>query len=168
MWHTGRVPEQYIRKPNTQCSVCNAKIYRRPADIKRRNGRVFCSMRCYGLSCRKEIPCIICKKPILSRYNKKTCSRSCANKHRTGIKYLIGRPKDKVTTQRALKMGLLKLRGSSCERCGYSKYEILQVHHKDRVRANNNFDNLELICPNCHYEEHYLENSWINKYGGVG
>ncbi len=48
-----------------------------------------------------------------------------------------------------------------CGRCTYSKYEILQVHHKDRNRNNNNLANLELICPNCHYEEHYFKKSWL-------
>jgi len=59
------------------------------------------------------------------------------------------------------KMQLLELRGGVCERCGYSKREILHVHHKDRNRNNNDLKNLELICPNCHYEEHYLEKSWL-------
>ncbi|MBI3573571.1 hypothetical protein HY090_00790 [Candidatus Kaiserbacteria bacterium] len=36
------------------------------------------------------------------------------------------------------------------------------MHHKDRNRNNNSLGNLELICPNCHYEEHYLEKSWLN------
>jgi len=48
-------------------------------------------------------------------------------------------------------------KGTVCERCRYSRYEILQVHHKNRDRNDNNIDNLELICPNCHYEEHLLE-----------
>ena len=48
---------------------------------------------------------------ILSGLNRKTCNRSCANKHRTGIKYKINRPKDKVIPQRALKIRLLKNRG---------------------------------------------------------
>lgn len=56
-----------------------------------------------------------------------------------------------------LKIRLLESRGNNCERCNYDKYQILQVHHKDRNRANSNLDNLELICPNCHYEEHYLK-----------
>jgi 5-methylcytosine-specific restriction endonuclease McrA len=42
-----------------------------------------------------------------------------------------------------------------CERCGYDKYpDILEVHHKDRVRKNGESGNLELLCPNCHTEEH--------------
>jgi len=123
-------------------------------------------MGCYGISCRKEHPCIVCRKPVLSSLNKKTCSRSCANIHRTGIKYGINSPRDKVKSQRAIKIRLLESRGQHCERCGYSKYEILHVHHKDRNRNNNKISNLELICPNCHYEEHYLEESWL-KNGGV-
>ena len=70
-------------------------------------------------------------------------------------------PKDKVKTQGLLKIRLLKIRGNKCERCGFGKYEILQIHHKDKNRNNNDLDNLELICPNCHSEEHYLEKSWV-------
>ena len=118
-------------------------------------------MACYGIACRKEAPCVVCGKLILAGLNKKTCSRSCANTSREGIKYKINRPRDKVVSQRALKVRLIEVRGIQCGRCGYSKIEILHVHHKDRNRGNNNLDNLELICPNCHYEEHYLEKSWL-------
>ncbi len=92
----------------------------------------------------------------MSHFNKKTCSRGCANVYRSGIKYKIGRPKDKVKDQRALKVRLLAIRGRKCERCEYAKLEILQVHHKNRNKEDNRLDNLELICPNCHYEEHFL------------
>lgn len=161
MWYTGLVSESYQRKPNTSCLVCKKPIYRRHVEIQRNSGRVFCSMICYGISNRKETPCKICGKLILAGLNKKTCSRSCANINRVGIKYGRLRPKDKVASQRALKMRLLTIRGKSCERCGYNKFEVLNIHHKDKNRNNNNIDNLELICPNCHFEEHYLEKSWL-------
>ncbi len=106
---------------------------------------------------------MICGKPILASANKKTCSRGCANKHRAGIKYKINRPRDKVKHYKSIKIRLLKMRGKNCERCGFGKYEILQIHHKDKNKTNNNFDNLELICPNCHSEEHYLERSWLRE-----
>jgi 5-methylcytosine-specific restriction endonuclease McrA len=106
---------------------------------------------------------LVCGKKILAGLNKKTCSRVCSNQNRIGIKYKIGRPKDKAVKFRSLKIRILKERGGKCERCNYSKYEILQVHHKDRNRLNNNLENLELICPNCHYEEHFLEKSWLRK-----
>ena len=97
----------------------------------------------------------------MSSLNRKTCSRKCANINREGIKYKIGRPKDKAKTIQSLKIRLLADRGYKCERCGYQKIEILQVHHKDRDTKNNNLENLELVCPNCHYEEHFLEKSWL-------
>lgn len=153
--------EQYKRNPNTKCGICNKPTYRRPIEIQRNKGRIFCSMACYGVSCRKESPCVVCGKLILSGLNKKTCSRGCANTHRTGIKYKLNRPRDKVFTERFLKLRLFKERGVVCERCSYNKKEILHVHHKDRDRNNNNLNNLELICPNCHYEEHYLKKSWL-------
>lgn len=155
MWYTGWVSEKYKRNPNTNCVICSKQIYRRPAEIK--NGQVFCGIICYGISMRKETPCVVCGKLIMAGLNKKTCSRSCANINRTGINYKIGSPRDKVKSQQALKVRLLKERGGSCERCGYNKYEILQVHHKNRNRDDNILSNLELICPNCHYEEHYLK-----------
>lgn len=44
---------------------------------------------------------------------------------------------------------------NKCERCGYDKYiKILGVHHIDRNRNNNSIQNLEVLCPNCHSEEH--------------
>ncbi len=153
--------EKYKRHPNTKCIICAKPIYKRPSEIQENSKRIFCSLTCYGISCRKEIACEICGKLILSGLNKKTCSRSCANKQRTGIKYKQNKLRDKVVSYQRLKIRLLNQRGKACERCGYAKYEILQIHHKDRNRINNSLDNLDLICPNCHFEEHYLEKSWL-------
>lgn len=154
--------EKYKRNPNTKCLICSKPIYKRPLEIQKNLGRLFCSSTCYGTSCRKEKPCIICGKLILASANKKTCSRGCANTHRAGIKYKLNEPrKDKVRSYRILKTRLSSVRGKICERCGYDKFEILHVHHKNRDRSNNELNNLELICPNCHYEEHHLEKSWL-------
>lgn len=149
--------ETYKRNPNTECLICKKKIYKRPQEILNNKNRVFCSMSCYGISCRKEKPCIICGKAILSGENKKTCSRSCSNKNRTGIRYKINSPRDKAKDIRTLKIKLLKNKGKICERCGYDIYEILEIHHKDKNRKNNELSNLELLCPNCHTKEHYLK-----------
>lgn len=145
---------EYSRKPNTQCTVCKTDIYRRPSQL---SGSVFCSRHCYGLSQRKEVLCIACGTPILSGLNKKTCSRSCANKSRSGISYTHTSLMDKALSQRRIKVALIKERGASCERCGYAIMEILQLHHKDRDRSNNTPQNLEILCPNCHFEEHLVK-----------
>ncbi len=160
-WYTGRVLE-YKRKPNIECFVCKKSVYRRPYQIQNNGGKGFCGARCFGIFCRKEKHCKECGVTILAGQNKQNCSRACANKYRAGIQYKIGRPRDKVVESRALKIRLIALRGMKCERCGYSRVEILHVHHRDRDRKNNDLSNLELICPNCHYEEHYLEKSWLS------
>jgi hypothetical protein len=151
------MPELYKRKPNTKCSICQKEIYRRPVQLEQTGGKAYCNMVCYGISIRREKPCIICNKLILSSLHRITCSRKCSNINRQGIKYHLGRPKDKVEEIRAIKIRLISARGAKCERCGYNKSEVLQVHHKDRNSRNNDFNNLEIICPNCHFEDHYLE-----------
>jgi 5-methylcytosine-specific restriction endonuclease McrA len=116
---------------------------------------------CYGIANRKETPCIVCGSLILASANAKTCSRTCANKNRSGIKYTGRSPKDKVKDERAIKLRMFASKGEKCERCGYNKKEILNVHHKDRNHGNNAIENLELLCLNCHAEEHYLKGSWL-------
>ena len=153
--------EEYKRKPNIECYTCKNKIYRRPCQINK--GRVFCGSVCYGLANRNETSCAVCGKLIMAQLHKKTCSRGCANTHRAGIKYHLNSPKDKAKTLRAIKLRLISKRGGKCEKCMYNRTEILHVHHKDRNRENNDLSNLELICPNCHYEEHLLEKSWLRK-----
>lgn len=150
------MPETYKRTPNIVCKVCNKAIYRRPCEIKK--GNVFCSIKCHGIFLRIEVPCVVCGKILLKGENKKTCSRACANIHRAGIKYIGAQLHSKVSNYRFLKQRLVELRGSLCERCNFSVLDILQVHHKDRNRNNNDVHNLELLCPNCHFSEHYLKN----------
>ena len=101
------MPELYVRKPNTTCCVCDKLIYKRPSEIKATKNKLFCSSACYGVSCRKEVSCIVCGKPILSGLNKKTCSRVCANKNRAGIYYLMQGPNDKAKGIRSIKKQLL-------------------------------------------------------------
>ena len=151
--------ELYKRNPNTKCVICKKAIYRRPIETERNGGKAYCGQSCYGISCRKEKPCIICNKLILSSLHRITCSRECSNMHRKGTKYKLGRPRDRVEEIRSIKIRLFLIRGEKCERCGYNKSKILQVHHKDRNPKNNDFKNLEIICPNCHFEDHHLENN---------
>ena len=49
---------------------------------------------------------------------------------------------------------LISQRGRKCECCGMTQWlgkDInLEVHHKDGNHINNDQDNLQLLCPNCH------------------
>jgi predicted nucleic acid-binding Zn ribbon protein len=151
------MPETCKRIPNIKCFVCSKAVYRRPSQIRKSKGILFCSLECNGVNNQKYTKCVICAKSILISKNEKTCSRSCSNKLRKGIKYKVGRPRDNVYTIQSIKIRLLDERGKRCERCGYDSVNILQVHHKNRNNKDNRFDNLEIICPNCHCEEHYGE-----------
>lgn len=146
-----------MRKPNSKCSVCSAPIYRRPIQIE--SGPVFCSQICCGKSQRIDKNCPVCSKEIPGWKSRKTCSRACSNKNRTGITYdkPQGRqPKADARDLRAIKEQLIKERGPFCERCKYDKVEILNAHHIiERCYGGTNAkENLELLCPNCHTEEH--------------
>ena len=58
---------------------------------------------------------------------------------------------------------IVALRGRKCENCGLETWLeqpiTLEVHHKDGEHLNNELDNLQLLCPNCHS---YTEN-WRGK-----
>jgi hypothetical protein len=50
---------------------------------------------------------------------------------------------------------LYNIKENICERCGlkdvWNGMPInLHVHHKDGNNKNNNIENLEMLCPNCH------------------
>jgi hypothetical protein len=42
---------------------------------------------------------------------------------------------------------------------------VLQVHHRDRDRTNNEPVNLEVLCPTCHDEDHFFskDGKWSSK-----
>ena len=46
------------------------------------------------------------------------------------------------------------LKEKKCEICGAEEWNglplPLELHHKDNNHFNNNFDNLQILCPNCH------------------
>lgn len=49
---------------------------------------------------------------------------------------------------------LIALRGRKCECCGLEEWMgqpiKLEIHHVDGNRSNNDLNNLQLLCPNCH------------------
>jgi hypothetical protein len=62
-----------------------------------------------------------------------------------------------------LKKPLVKEKGHRCEKCLQSDWFgvnlPLEVHHIDGNRLNNNFENLQLLCCNCHATTH----NWRNR-----
>lgn len=70
---------------------------------------------------------------------------------------------DEKTSFSSAKTKILKTREYKCEYCGISKWMnkkiILQFHHIDGNRDNNDESNLLLLCPNCHS----LTDNWCSK-----
>lgn len=149
------------RKTNCACYICKKPIYRRPSQIS--GGRVYCSSRCTGLDQQKTKLCKICDKSYLGA--KKTCSRACANKARTGIIYTRGGRFDKAYQGTLLKMKVAKRCEGICERCGMNNYAILHVHHKTERHkgGSDQLQNLELLCPNCHATHHLGSSLYITE-----
>lgn len=99
----------------------------------------------------QEIICPVCKNIFITSISRPntTCSVGCAN---TFFRSGKNNPNYKGGSYRK---NALKYYGSICNRCNYNIERALIVHHKDRNRSNNNINNLEVLCANCHLLEHY-------------
>lgn len=107
------------------CDYCGKDIYRTPKDFKRsKSNKFFCSVGCH---CSWE-----------NKY--KRCGENAPN-------WITGR-----TSYRALLKRCGKV--EKCSVCGIDDKRLLVVHHCDSNRKNNNPENLEWLCRNCHCLAH--------------
>ena len=78
--------------------------------------------------------------------------KKISNKYKTAEEYL----KSTCVTSYKLKEKLIKegIKENKCEICGVDHWNgvklPLELHHKDGNHYNNDFDNLQILCPNCH------------------
>lgn len=151
------------RKPNCACSICSKEIYRRPNEIAK--GNVYCGNKCKQKGQTKNVfDCEYCGIEFHRKGLKKNdptpkyCSIPCSNKGRAGTyEYGTGeQPRNLVHRMRKLRLSLAKERGACCERCGEDNFFILEVHHiiEQAEGGTDDFENLELLCGNCHNEHH--------------
>lgn len=157
--------EEYYKNPKL-CKRCNKPI-KFSEDIKRRN---FCSHSCSAWfnnlgNCRHGTPrtifyCLECNKK-LTRHKKKYCSKECwaeGFKKQNIKKWKEGRNTESNydSTPSYIRNYIFKKYNNSCSGCGWSKINIytnkipLHIHHIDGNYLNNNENNLQLLCPNCH------------------
>lgn len=165
--------------PIKNCLFCSKEFNATQKELNRGFGK-FCSRKCSGgykhslpsKAPTTEIVCAYCKEtfPIreshLRKHNSRSGLRFCNRLCKELGQSLEGNIKAIQPSHFGLGCGkysyrdkALKIYPHRCNRCGYDKYVgILKVHHKDRNRNHNNITNLELLCPNCHDLEHYLNN----------
>lgn len=148
--------------PTILCSRCDKPTYKRPRDIAAsKSGKLYCSLSCCGLDNRNvKRFCAVCDKPLVSWARRVTCSPKCEGVRRRDTRYVRSGNKTAATRRQ----GLISKRGSQCERCGYSDVpEILVSHHVIRRAdgGSDDWDNLELLCPNCHSLHHLLESDKV-------
>ena len=143
-----------IRKKNKEdvCPQCSNSFLHFKWDKQE-----FCSNMCYYDSLRDKRPkhnCASCGKEIGTiiyrerRSNEYYCNRECYdNRRKKNLKRL----------KRHTKFYDTLLEESQCE-CGVNDKFLLQIHHKDGNHNNNEPNNLEIVCGNCHIKRHLKKN----------
>ena len=156
------------------CVYCNKDFPAPKRDVVRGNGR-YSIKECVAkytasTKTKKETncECRMCGKHFYrnrtQRNNSKSgvyfCSRKCKDNGQrieNGIEEIQPDHYGKQLSAASYRSLAFRNKEMMCERCGYNKYpSVLIVHHKDRNRENNSLSNLEVLCPTCHGEEHFL------------
>lgn len=152
------------------CLTCN-KLFLASAREHNRGNAKYCSLSCAskGNKVKKE-PNLICSYCGIGFHrsnskikNSKSGYHFCCREHKdlaqkleNGFNEIQPNHYGTGTGISSYRVKVFETREKKCERCGYDEHpEILEVHHKDRNRDNNEESNLEILCPNCHMWDHY-------------
>ena len=150
--------------PIVKCQMCSKEFYVKPSHQKLGYGK-FCSRQCQRLGMRKGkyVKCYICEKETWkmpkglrgSKSGKYFCSKSCQTIWRNTFfsgplhpNWIDGANKD---YRKIIKSSS---KTKVCVLCGNIDERVLVVHHLDKNRRNNNIENLEWLCANCHQLVH--------------
>lgn len=146
-----KVISPYINKRTkvqVQCKKCNAIWDFSPTTIMPNNMKKSTFVGCNNCLY-IDLVCDECKKPFRrlrseSNGNLHFCSKECGNRYKNNtIK--------KITNGLAYRRNAFDAYPHCCAICGYNEEtDILEVHHIDENRQNNNIHNLIILCPNCH------------------
>jgi len=131
-----------------ECLGCKTPFYHFKWDKQ-----AYCSKECYYSHVRLKRPvvkCCVCGEEFQTRYQRKErnvtnfCSRKCYNKRRKELLKKI---------KRGTEFYISLIENASCC-CGISENYLLQIHHIDGDNLNNEPDNIEVVCANCHILRH--------------
>lgn len=145
----------YKHKTTKEFSTIECKICKNNFVIPKLREKTakYCGRKCYSIALKNIgsiiVKCKHCEKNFKTSPSKKRiyCSRQCINKENKKT----FKPSFVCVRNAMIRRGMVE----KCEKCGYNEFKkILGIHHKDRNRKNNNLDNLQVLCPNCHSIEH--------------
>lgn len=146
------------------CDCCGSEYRKQKRLSEGATMEHYCSRECYYLfenpNNRISLVCSHCNNIFLRAKSKLNNSKSglffCCREHKDlGQKYIEEiQPDHYGTALYNYRKIAFRHYNHECNRCGYSIYEALEVHHIDRDRSNNDPSNLEILCANCHTLEH--------------
>lgn len=90
-----------------------------------------------------------------SKTGKMFCNKSCAASYNNKLKANEKHPNYK-DGKGSYRNKALREKEHRCELCGVDDLMVLEVHHRDRDRTNNNIENLQILCANCHLRQHRM------------
>lgn len=146
------------------CVYCNGNFL-----VRKKSKRKYCSRKCShrAREQRVDVICYECGETTQKRKSQLSKSKHGFNFCSRTCKDLSQSLKGKCEEIRPSHYGIghsnyrnfaLENYESKCYSCGYNKYpEVLHVHHIDKNRKNSTLDNLEILCPTCHMENHFIE-----------
>jgi len=152
---------------NLKCMECN-EIF----TDKKVNNRKFCTRSCsvkfnnkfkikdgsYAVKNSIDKNCKFCSKTLLNKERVKTfCNTKCQKSYERIIIYKkIEDGTYEYKSSRKYKDYLIEKYDNKCMKCNWCEINKvtgkvpIQLEHIDGNSNNNNLDNLELLCPNCH------------------
>jgi 5-methylcytosine-specific restriction endonuclease McrA len=171
------IVKEYIKKDSYgqkrsfvdfKCDSCKKPHCKEKRFLNEKN---YCSVACFNSFRYKDVEkfsakCCICNVNILRNLSAKKrsksglffCSKKCKDegqKLKNNIQDIWPSHYGSGDGSRSYRKIALSFYENKCVKCGYTKVpEILQVHHIDHNRSNNNLNNLQILCPNCHSIEH--------------
>ena len=124
---------------------------------------------CRNLRCKPEtLNNYLKKMDIVYKGNKGSKGKTVPHKLTAEEYSHVQHPKRDIMKRKLFREGIKK---EACELCGAASWMgkrlPLELHHKDGNGFNNNLENLQILCPNCHSIQAGNSGANIGKYVAV-
>lgn len=126
--HKDKIGNAVKRGKFIKCKNCSKEVWASPYELRRKEQKGFCSRECFKIYYKNN-------------YSKKGSENIFWKNGGLTFTKKIALKRDKYT----------------CQICGYTNKEIMQVDHiKERcLGGKDSLENLQTLCPNCHAKKTY-------------